>query len=566
MSDKGEQVYIDDHLNYLRSISELIENNVEYFLSEKSIRTADWSSDGMIRSETEAIIESTDAKRAYALGAYIRENKQVLDKSVVLTDVFSLDGEVIISSADERVGFREPDDDELEEEYRFSEVRMAEYAKVFENKIIREEGPGYPISSMANFSVPIISMKSGKAIGVLVNHISGEYLDIILSAGTKSILSNFDSIFNTEPSLKIYLINQDKLVVAQTGGFGSAPSEEIINTDPVRKCLEESEGFVGEYQNNLGETVLGSSRCVLNRSLVLVSEINKNEALADLRALMLYFYALTGMIALFSIILSIFFSRRLTGRIGRNLSVIEDIGGGNFGARVRIVGHDVISKVGEGINQTAKDLQALVSQYKGSEEKYRCLSESSPDCIKVLDRDGKLLHLSKGGLLEHGFKTVEETKNWNYLATIEDEFVPKVKEALARALMGKTTSFDIRHKQVEGLVGRANREWCNMTFSPIINGGGEPVKILVVSRDISEQKKMSEREADLLALKSKFIDIISHQMRTPLSVIRWNLEAILEQKIGKLTKGQEDILRILYDSSIKIISRIGDLSTATDIE
>ncbi|MBU1131752.1 hypothetical protein KKC32_00660 [Patescibacteria group bacterium] len=82
-----------------------------------------------------------------------------------------------------------------------------------------------------------------------------------------------------------------------------------------------------------------------------------------------------------------------------------------------------------------------------SEAKYRALFDSSPDCIKVLDLKGELLTLSRGGLLEHGFKTQGEAQNWNYLKTIEKEFVPKIKKALKQAAAGKTTSFDVRHVQ-----------------------------------------------------------------------------------------------------------------------
>lgn len=128
-----------------------------------------------------------------------------------------------------------------------------------------------------------------------------------------------------------------------------------------------------------------------------------------------------------------------------------------------------------------------------SEEKFRSVIESSQDCIKVLDKNGRILLINKAGMEEHGFKTLEEAlNNWNYLETIEEKYIPKIKEALKQALKDTIISLDVKHKQGKNIIGLANREWCNMTFSPLKGKQGKILNILAVSRDISESKKMEE--------------------------------------------------------------------------
>ncbi len=85
-------------------------------------------------------------------------------------------------------------------------------------------------------------------------------------------------------------------------------------------------------------------------------------------------------------------------------------------------------------------------------------------------------------------------------------------------------------------------------------------------RDISEAKKLEIRLKELDALKSKFIQIVSHQLRTPLSALRWNLESLLSGTHGHLDRAIKDILSSSLNANIEIISRIGDLLTALDIE
>lgn len=85
-------------------------------------------------------------------------------------------------------------------------------------------------------------------------------------------------------------------------------------------------------------------------------------------------------------------------------------------------------------------------------------------------------------------------------------------------------------------------------------------------RDISDQKRAERDMAILDELRSQFIRIISHQLRTPLNVTRWNLEILLKGDLGLLTENQKDFLRSTYKTEVDIISKIGDLLTIVDIE
>jgi signal transduction histidine kinase len=80
------------------------------------------------------------------------------------------------------------------------------------------------------------------------------------------------------------------------------------------------------------------------------------------------------------------------------------------------------------------------------------------------------------------------------------------------------------------------------------------------------QKKVEERTHEVDELKNKFIQIVSHQLRTPLNVIRWDLETLLNRERGEMDPAQIETLRIAYAANIEIISRLNDLLTAIDIE
>jgi signal transduction histidine kinase len=74
------------------------------------------------------------------------------------------------------------------------------------------------------------------------------------------------------------------------------------------------------------------------------------------------------------------------------------------------------------------------------------------------------------------------------------------------------------------------------------------------------------KNRDLDHLKSKFIQIVSHQFRTPLSAVRWNLESLLSGDIGQLTPETREFIRITYEANNEVINRVRDLLTVLDIE
>jgi len=80
------------------------------------------------------------------------------------------------------------------------------------------------------------------------------------------------------------------------------------------------------------------------------------------------------------------------------------------------------------------------------------------------------------------------------------------------------------------------------------------------------RKEIEKRVMDIDLLKTTFIRIVSHQLRTPLSVIRWSLESLLERKRGMVPPEQEILLRGMYEANSEVISRIEDLMVAMDIE
>lgn len=74
------------------------------------------------------------------------------------------------------------------------------------------------------------------------------------------------------------------------------------------------------------------------------------------------------------------------------------------------------------------------------------------------------------------------------------------------------------------------------------------------------------REKMLDKLKSEFISIASHQLRTPLTAIKWAIKMVLDEEEGELNDSQKTMLEKGYKSNERIITLVNDLLNVSRIE
>ena len=128
-------------------------------------------------------------------------------------------------------------------------------------------------------------------------------------------------------------------------------------------------------------------------------------------------------------------------------------------------------------------------------------------------------------------------------------------------------SYLSQQKNAERLVaeiqGFARGDWHP---EPCIKAGDEldnvAAALAVLAKDIKSGGCRLLDDASVEEVKSKFLEIITHQLRTPLTAIRWNLESLLRGEVGRLTKRQEDILRVNNKNYGNVLVMLSDWAEA----
>jgi len=67
-------------------------------------------------------------------------------------------------------------------------------------------------------------------------------------------------------------------------------------------------------------------------------------------------------------------------------------------------------------------------------------------------------------------------------------------------------------------------------------------------------------------IKSEFVSIVSHQLKAPLSGMRWSSDILRSNKIGELNNKQEEYLKDIQENTSRMIRLVNDLLDVSKIE
>lgn len=98
-----------------------------------------------------------------------------------------------------------------------------------------------------------------------------------------------------------------------------------------------------------------------------------------------------------------------------------------------------------------------------------------------------------------------------------------------------------------------------ITTNQIFDETGKLLGFLKVIRDRS-------REVELLKVKTEFISVAAHQLRTPITQIKWAAETFVKGDLGKLSGEQEPIIKQVSKTADKLIEMVDDFLNLAKIE
>lgn len=185
---------------------------------------------------------------------------------------------------------------------------------------------------------------------------------------------------------------------------------------------------------------------------------------------------------------------------------------------------------------------------------FKLAVEDAYDHIIITDPNSKILYANRAVERTTGYSKEEIIGNTPALwgGQMSDEFYQKFWKRIKEEK--KSFVGELVNRRKDGHLYDAEAH-----VIPALDDDGNVQYFIGVERDITE-KKETEKTRD------EFMAIVSHQLKTPLTSIKWLIENLVEESYGDISKEQKEVLKEIYKSSKNMMTLVTDLLNISRIE
>jgi signal transduction histidine kinase/HAMP domain-containing protein len=270
------------------------------------------------------------------------------------------------------------------------------------------------------------------------------------------------------------------------------------------------------------------------------------KAMADNATRMMVLLAVAG-IAM-AVIFTLLVGRSMLRPLTTVIKSIHEIEQGNLDLVVNVKSHDELRQLAEAFNSMAAKLREFRRTDRAklvrTQRTTQLAVNSLPDAIAIINPDGvielcndaaqKLFHLQP----QTPINNAAEPR----LAAIYRTAAEELRPSQSRGYEGAIEVYD-QGGQLKFFLPRA---------IPICDAEKRLLGVTLVLADVTNLRRLDE-------MKSGLLSVVSHELKTPLTSIRFATHLLLEEHIGPLTAKQTELLVAARDDSDRLHTIIDDL-------
>ena len=186
--------------------------------------------------------------------------------------------------------------------------------------------------------------------------------------------------------------------------------------------------------------------------------------------------------------------------------------------------------------------------------KFQKAVDSSTEAVSITKPDGAIIYVNPAWVTLNGYTAAEAMgRNPRMLKSgdSKSEVFIAMWEKIRAGLTYRTE--DIVNKRKDGTTYLAELS----IFQ--ISEGEQTLFYVSLCQDISLRKEIDRA-------KTEFVSLASHQLRTPLSAIRWYSEMLLSKYVGELNEKQKQYVKEIYAGNLRMVELVNALLNVSRLD
>lgn len=347
-----------------------------------------------------------------------------------------------------------------------------------------------------------------------------------------------------------------------------------------------------------GQRINAATKYLSDVDWGMVVKVDKSEVNKPLYAMIIQVLSFGLLITVFYIILSIYFARQISRPIEKLRLGVEEIKQGNYTYRSDIKSKDEIGQLASVFNQMIISVvnsnqevdNKVKSQTKEIIERQKIMNDQRQAIMNVLedveiekdntsqakDKIDAVLHSIGDGVfvIDENFKIIifnsvaETLSGFTSKQAIGKKYFDVLKfysedgqEKNDKFITDVFKTGKIQEMKTDTVLIKQDGKKIAVSDSsaPLKNRDGKIIGCVVVFRDVTH-----EREVD--KVKTEFVSLASHQLRTPLSAVNWYTEMLIDGDAGKMNKQQKSYLDEIYRGNQRMVDLVNSLLNVSRLD
>ncbi|MRR17722.1 MAG: HAMP domain-containing protein [Deltaproteobacteria bacterium] len=249
----------------------------------------------------------------------------------------------------------------------------------------------------------------------------------------------------------------------------------------------------------------------------------------------------------------VFVGKWILNPIHRLTLSAEAIRDGNLDLVVKVDSRDEIGRLSEAFNDMAAGLRAFRRSDQARLERTREAARETfrrlPDAAAIADLDGRV---------EISTEAAKKLFGLAAGTLVQDAAIGNLNR-LFHKFIDRAALENIEEENAFQLFVNGEERYFRATAAPMTDHSGQPTGVLLIMKDVTEQRHVDEMKRGVIAT-------VSHELKTPLTSIRMAIHLLLEEKVGTLTEKQAELLLAAREDSDRLHQILQNLLDISRIE